>query len=179
MLAPRQRRLTKYVEDDYYYYFINRIQFDRWFFMYTKIVWRCRIFPSIFLSNFVHPHKHIHNWHILYLINLEKMVVAEVQCLQKMRHPNIIAYHGAWNEGSRAYILMEYASRGTLKDLLERRKKPLKKEVRRCLLSFFFQFWQIPIMHFVLTHRRMLFTCFLKWPWASTTFTPTKYFTVI
>lgn len=62
------------------------------------------------------------------------MVISEVQCLKKMRHPNIIAYRRAWTEGNKMYILMEYASRGTLKDLLERCGSPLRKEVSKIII---------------------------------------------
>ncbi|XP_046746056.1 serine/threonine-protein kinase Nek8-like [Diprion similis] len=64
-----------------------------------------------------------------------EMALGEIHCLQKMRHPNIIAYHDAWTEGSRIYIRMEYASRGTLRDLLERRRCPLKNEDALYLFS--------------------------------------------
>ncbi|XP_046424863.1 serine/threonine-protein kinase Nek8-like [Neodiprion virginianus] len=64
-----------------------------------------------------------------------EMALGEIHCLRKMRHPNIIAYHDAWIEGSRIYIRMEYASRGTLKDLLERRQNPLKNEDALYLFS--------------------------------------------
>lgn len=52
----------------------------------------------------------------------------EVQYLQKMRHPNVVAYRAAWIENNKSYILMEYATRGTLKDLLEKRETPLIEE---------------------------------------------------
>ncbi|XP_012265021.2 serine/threonine-protein kinase Nek3-like [Athalia rosae] len=64
-----------------------------------------------------------------------EMAVSEVRCLKKMRHPNIITYHDAWNEENRFYILMEYATRGTLKDLLDRRRKPLSNEDSLYLFS--------------------------------------------
>ncbi|XP_066601034.1 serine/threonine-protein kinase Nek5-like [Prorops nasuta] len=57
-----------------------------------------------------------------------KMMLNEVQMLQKMRHPNIIAYHCAWKDDEFNYIVMEYAHHGTLKSLIERRKEPLKNE---------------------------------------------------
>lgn len=57
------------------------------------------------------------------------MVLREVQYLQKMRHPNIVAYHAAWIENNKSYILMEYATRSTLKELLEKRDVPLMEEV--------------------------------------------------
>ncbi|KAK2589197.1 hypothetical protein KPH14_002008 [Odynerus spinipes] len=56
------------------------------------------------------------------------MALREVQYLQKMRHPNIVAYRAAWIENDTSYILMEYATRGTLKDLLEKREVPLMEE---------------------------------------------------
>lgn len=61
------------------------------------------------------------------------MVLREVQYLQKMRHPNIVAYHAAWIENNKSYILMEYATHSTLKELLEKREVPLMEEV-----NFFF-----------------------------------------
>ncbi|XP_012277098.1 serine/threonine-protein kinase nekl-2 isoform X2 [Orussus abietinus] len=63
------------------------------------------------------------------------MVMAEVDCLRKMRHPNIISYRGAWSEDNRSYILMEYAMRGTLKDLLKKQQEPLKEEDTLYLFS--------------------------------------------
>lgn len=66
----------------------------------------------------------------IYLINmLLQIVLGEVRCLQKMRHPNIVSYHGAWIQNNHSYILMEYATRCTLKNLLEKREIPLKEEV--------------------------------------------------
>lgn len=47
-------------------------------------------------------------------------VLEEVRCLQRMRHPNIVFYHEAWIGNNYNYILMEYATRCTLKDLLEK-----------------------------------------------------------
>ncbi|XP_014480795.1 PREDICTED: serine/threonine-protein kinase nekl-2-like [Dinoponera quadriceps] len=64
-----------------------------------------------------------------------KIVLEEVQCLRKMRHPNIVSYHGAWIAHNHSYILMEYATRCTLKDLLEKRKIPLKEEDALYLFS--------------------------------------------
>ncbi|KAG7208284.1 hypothetical protein KM043_014526 [Ampulex compressa] len=64
-----------------------------------------------------------------------KIVLEEIQCFQKMRHPNIVAYHGAWTEDNRSYILMEYATRCTLKDLLEKRDRPLKENDALYLFS--------------------------------------------
>ncbi|XP_076229735.1 MAM and LDL-receptor class A domain-containing protein 1 isoform X3 [Nomia melanderi] len=58
-----------------------------------------------------------------------KNILGEVQCLHKLRHPNIVAYHGAWMEHDHSYILMEYATRCTLKDLLSKREAPLTEEV--------------------------------------------------
>ncbi|XP_015605837.1 serine/threonine-protein kinase nekl-2 isoform X2 [Cephus cinctus] len=63
------------------------------------------------------------------------MILGEVECLKRMRHPNIVNYHGAWRENNRSYILMEYATRGTLKDLLNKRKQPLKEQDALYLFS--------------------------------------------
>lgn len=57
------------------------------------------------------------------------MVLGEIESIRQLRHPNIVSYRGAWLEGSRSYILMEFARHGTLKDLLEKRRLPLKEEV--------------------------------------------------
>ncbi|CAK9801300.1 Serine/threonine-protein kinase Nek8 [Anthophora plagiata] len=57
-----------------------------------------------------------------------KNILGEVQCLETLRHPNIVAYYGAWIEDNHSYILMEYATRCTLKDLLEKHELPLKEE---------------------------------------------------
>lgn len=65
------------------------------------------------------------------------MVLREVEYLQKMRHPNIVAYHAAWVENNKSYILMEYATRGTLKELLEKLSVPLVEEVNTFLFLFF------------------------------------------
>ena len=56
------------------------------------------------------------------------MVLGEIDSMRKLRHPNIVSYRGAWLEGNRSYILMEFARHGTLKDLLEKRRFPLKEE---------------------------------------------------
>nr|KAF7416754.1 hypothetical protein H0235_011285 [Vespula pensylvanica] len=64
-----------------------------------------------------------------------EMVLREVQYLQKMRHPNIVAYHAAWIENNKSYILMEYATRSTLKELLEKREVPLMEENALYLFS--------------------------------------------
>lgn len=58
------------------------------------------------------------------------MVVNEIEILKKMRHPNIVAYYGSWSEDEKGYILMEYASRGTLKELLQLYNKPFPEEVK-------------------------------------------------
>lgn len=59
-----------------------------------------------------------------------------MQALHTLRHPNIISYYGAWVEDNHCYILMEYATRCTLKDLLEKRQTALKEEVSNdCLLK--------------------------------------------
>lgn len=57
-----------------------------------------------------------------------KRILGEVQCLHTLRHPNIVAYYGAWVEDNHSYILMEFATRCTLKDLLEKDDKPLKEQ---------------------------------------------------
>ncbi|XP_043476129.1 serine/threonine-protein kinase Nek5-like [Leptopilina heterotoma] len=57
-----------------------------------------------------------------------KMALIEVDSIRKLRHPNIVSYRGAWLEGKRSFILMEFARHGTLKDLLEKRQRPLKEE---------------------------------------------------
>ncbi|XP_015188613.1 PREDICTED: serine/threonine-protein kinase Nek5-like [Polistes dominula] len=64
-----------------------------------------------------------------------KMVLREVEYFQKMRHPNIVAYHAAWVENNKSYILMEYATRGTLKELLEKLSVPLREENALYLFS--------------------------------------------
>lgn len=58
-----------------------------------------------------------------------QIVLGEVRCLQRMRHPNIVFYYGAWIRDNRSYILMEYATRCTLKDLLAKQKMPLTEKV--------------------------------------------------
>ena len=57
------------------------------------------------------------------------MLTAEVECMQILRHPNIISYYGAWQDSGSFYILMEYAVRGTLKDLLDKTMSPLVEQV--------------------------------------------------
>ncbi|KAL6266316.1 hypothetical protein P5V15_003173 [Pogonomyrmex californicus] len=61
--------------------------------------------------------------------------LGEIRCLKRLRHPNIVFYYGAWEENNHSYILMEYATRCTLKDLLEKRKMPLKEEDALYLFS--------------------------------------------
>ncbi|KAF3425472.1 hypothetical protein E2986_03483 [Frieseomelitta varia] len=64
-----------------------------------------------------------------------KNILEEVKCLHTLRHTNIVAYYGAWIENNHSYILMEYATRGTLKDLLENNETPLKEEDALYLFS--------------------------------------------
>ncbi|XP_012149617.1 serine/threonine-protein kinase Nek5 [Megachile rotundata] len=64
-----------------------------------------------------------------------KNILEEVQCLYRLRHPNIVAYYGAWIENNHSYILMEYATRCTLKDLLEKYHSPLKEQDALYLFS--------------------------------------------
>ncbi|XP_071871091.1 serine/threonine-protein kinase Nek5 isoform X1 [Bombus fervidus] len=64
-----------------------------------------------------------------------KNISEEVKCLHTLRHTNIVAYYGAWIEDNHSYILMEYATRGTLKDLLENNETPLKEEDALYLFS--------------------------------------------
>lgn len=64
-----------------------------------------------------------------------KNILGEVQALHTLRHPNIISYYGAWVEDNHCYILMEYATRCTLKDLLEKRQTALKEEDALYLFS--------------------------------------------
>ncbi|KAJ8682057.1 hypothetical protein QAD02_017849 [Eretmocerus hayati] len=59
---------------------------------------------------------------------INKMITAEVECMQILRHPNIISYYGAWQESGHFYILMEYAAKGTLKNLLDNRINPLSEQ---------------------------------------------------
>ncbi|XP_011255446.1 putative serine/threonine-protein kinase A isoform X2 [Camponotus floridanus] len=64
-----------------------------------------------------------------------KRALAEIRCLKRLRHPNIVFYYGAWKKNNQSFILMEYATRCTLKDLLEKREKPLKEEDALYLFS--------------------------------------------
>ncbi|XP_076625822.1 serine/threonine-protein kinase Nek5 [Colletes latitarsis] len=64
-----------------------------------------------------------------------KNILEEIECLHTLRHPNIVAYYGAWMENNRSYILMEFATRCTLKDLLEKRQEPLKEDDALYLFS--------------------------------------------
>ncbi|XP_012540854.1 serine/threonine-protein kinase Nek5 [Monomorium pharaonis] len=61
--------------------------------------------------------------------------LGEIRCLQKLRHPNIVFYYGAWKKNNYSYILLEYATRCTLKDLLEKREVPLTEEDALYLFS--------------------------------------------
>ncbi|XP_071553865.1 serine/threonine-protein kinase Nek5 isoform X1 [Temnothorax nylanderi] len=62
-------------------------------------------------------------------------ILDEIRCLQRLRHPNIVFYYGAWKKNNYSYILLEYATRCTLKDLLEKRDVPLKEEDALYLFS--------------------------------------------
>lgn len=57
------------------------------------------------------------------------MITAEVECMQILRHPNVVSYYGAWQESKNFYILMEYAAHGTLRNLLDNRSNPLLEQV--------------------------------------------------
>lgn len=58
-----------------------------------------------------------------------KIVENEIEQLRKMSHPNIITYYEAWKERDKACILMEYASGGNLRELLEQRGRPFSEKV--------------------------------------------------
>ncbi|OXU28096.1 hypothetical protein TSAR_013895 [Trichomalopsis sarcophagae] len=65
---------------------------------------------------------------------INKMITAEVECMQILRHPNVVSYYGAWQESKNFYILMEYAAHGTLRNLLDNRSSPLLEQ--DCLYLF-------------------------------------------
>lgn len=56
-----------------------------------------------------------------------RMISWEMANMQVLRHPNVVSYYGAWQEEQSFYILMEFASRGTLKYLLDKRSLPLEE----------------------------------------------------
>lgn len=53
--------------------------------------------------------------------------LAEAEVLRMMSHPNIIAYIASWNQGSKLYIIMEYADGGDLSMKIKERKEEERK----------------------------------------------------
>jgi len=49
----------------------------------------------------------------------ESAAFSEVDVLSRLSHPNITTLYGAWRSGSMLNILMEYADRGSLADVLK------------------------------------------------------------
>ena len=52
----------------------------------------------------------------------------EAEIVSKLRHPNVILYMGTSIFQGRYCIITEYATNGSLFDLLHNKKKPLKEE---------------------------------------------------
>ena len=53
-------------------------------------------------------------------------IMIEIDLLKNLNHVNIVKYHGFMQKSSRLYIILEYAARGSLKNLISRR-------LERCL----------------------------------------------
>ena len=59
--------------------------------------------------------------------NAETEFMKEAEIVSKLRHPNVILYMGASIFQERYCIITEYATNGSLFDLLHNRKKPLSE----------------------------------------------------
>ena len=60
-------------------------------------------------------------------------VEVEARALERLRHPNVIAHHGAWQEEKHFCILMEYAEHGDFASLLASRWAEAEAEGRKFL----------------------------------------------
>eukprot|EP01017_Pseudomicrothorax_dubius_P002574 TRINITY_DN10130_c0_g1_i4.p1 TRINITY_DN10130_c0_g1~~TRINITY_DN10130_c0_g1_i4.p1 ORF type:complete len:427 (+),score=51.51 TRINITY_DN10130_c0_g1_i4:97-1377(+) len=82
----------------------------------------------------------------------------EVKVLRRLKHPNVIQYHNAFIENGGLHIIMEYAKRGDLHQLMERRTSAGRCFTEKELWSFAFD-----IFHGVsYLHRNSIIHCDLK-----------------
>jgi len=57
-----------------------------------------------------------------------RMVIKEINILKKIKHPNIIQFHGAFIEEDNLYLVVEYCEAGALNEIYTDMKEPFNEE---------------------------------------------------
>jgi len=59
--------------------------------------------------------------------NFESLT-SEIAVLKRCKHPNIVNYFGSCSQGDSIWILMNHNALGSVRDIIERKKSPLKEK---------------------------------------------------
>ncbi|KAJ8687417.1 hypothetical protein QAD02_023211 [Eretmocerus hayati] len=89
----------------------------------------------------------------------------EVSIMRKLRHPNVVTFHGTWKDENAVYIVMEFLSGGSLADLLWNYEEEYTPMDEQDALKFFSQLalglhhiHSLRIMHRDLKPENVMFT---------------------
>ncbi|XP_015594446.1 serine/threonine-protein kinase Nek5 [Cephus cinctus] len=95
----------------------------------SDFIFKEKLGTGAFGACYLATYKPNQRWYVIKKQSMEhvEIVMNEVKLLSKMEHTNIITYYGSWIENNKCFILMEYATKGTLYNLLSRRQHPLQQ----------------------------------------------------